>query len=206
MLKIWGRDNSTNVQKVLWCCTELGLDYERIDAGMAFGVVDQSDYRALNPNGRIPTIEDDGFVLWESNAILRYLAGKYGGDEIWPGDLQSRASVDRWMDWQATSFWPALTPAFWGLIRTAEDQRDNAAIQGSVDQTEVLAKILDAQLDGKAYIAGEKFTLADLVMGINAHRWFELPIERPALTNLEAWYEKVNERPGFREHVLHPLT
>ncbi len=206
MLKIWGRANSSNVQKVLWCCTELGLDNERIDAGLAFGVVDQPDYLALNPNGRVPTIEDDGFVLWESNAILRYLAGKYGGATLWPDDPQARANVDRWMDWQAMSLWPALVPAFFGLVRTPETQRDGAAIQASVDETTVFARILDGQLAGKEFVVGANFTLADLVLGIIAHRWFTLAIERPALANLDAWYGRLNERAGFREHVLHPLT
>ena len=206
MLKIWGRANSTNVQKVLWCCAELGLDYDRVDAGMAFGVVDEPAYKALNPNGRIPVIEDDGFVLWESNAILRYLAGKYGGGDLLPADLQKRADVDRWLDWQATTFWPALMPVFWGLVRTPEDQRDGAAIQRSVDETAAVAKILEGALDGKAYLGGDGFSVADLVLGIMAHRWYSLPIERPALANVEAWYEKLNERAGFREHVMHPLT
>lgn len=206
MLKIWGRANSSNVQKVLWCCAELGLDYERIDAGLAFGVVDQPDYLALNPNGRVPTIEDDGFVLWESNAILRYLAGKYGGDSLWPDDPRTRADADRWMDWQTTGFWPALTPAFFGLVRTPEEQRDGAAIQASVDATTVFAKILDGQLAGKDFVVGATFTLADVALGIVANRWFTLAIERPALANLEAWYGRLNERAGFRKHVSHPLT
>lgn len=206
MLKIWGRANSINVQKVLWSCTELGLDYERIDAGMAFGVVGEPAFKALNPNARIPVIEDDGFVLWESNVIVRYLAAKHGTGSLCPSDPQVYADADRWMDWQATSFWQALIPAFWGLIRTPEDKRDPAAIQASIDQGRGFAVILDAHLAGKEFAVGADFTMADVVLGVTANRWYELPMERPVLANLSAWYERLNERPGFREHVLHPLT
>ncbi len=206
MLKIWGRANSVNVQKVLWCCAELGLEFERVDAGMAFGVVDEPAYKNRNPNGRIPTIEDDGFVLWESNAIVRYLASKHGAGSLCPSDPQARADADRWMDWQATGFWAVLVPAFWGLVRTPEDQRDGAAIQASVEEAGKFAAILDGQLAGKDFVTGAAFTMADVVLGVTANRWFELPIERPDLANLAAWYGRLKQRPGFREYVLQPLT
>ena len=125
MLKIWGRNNSVNVQKVLWCCEEMGLQYERIDAGGSFGVVNTPQYRELNPNGLVPTIEDDGFVLWESNAIVRYLAAKHSAGKLWPEDLKIRAEADKWMDWQNTTFWPTFRPLFWNLVRTPVDQRDD---------------------------------------------------------------------------------
>ena len=123
MLKIWGRNNSVNVQKVLWCCEELAVEYERIDAGGAFGIVNTPEYRRLNPNGLVPTIDDDGFVLWESHAIVRYLAAKHGAG-FWPEDRRMRAEADQWMDWSQTTFWPAIRPLFMGLIRTAPEQRD----------------------------------------------------------------------------------
>ncbi len=206
MLKIWGRANSINVQKVLWCCAELGLDFERIDAGMQFGVVDQPAYKALNPNGRVPTIEDNGFVLWESNAIVRYLAAKHGLGTLCPSDPQARADADRWMDWQATNLWQSLIPAFWGLVRTAPEQRDQVAIQASVDQTGAFAGILDAHLADKDFVTGDTLMMADIVLGVTANRWYTLPIERPDLTNLATWYDRLSERQGFRDHVLQPLT
>ena len=129
MLVVWGRNNSVNVQKVLWCCEEMALAYERIDAGLAFGVVDTPQYRSLNPNGLVPTIDDEGFILWESNAIVRYLAAKHAAGTLWPADLKIRAEADRWMDWNNTTFWPAIRPLFHGLVRTAPDKRDPQALE-----------------------------------------------------------------------------
>src|SRR3989454_7315331 len=129
MLVIWGRNNSINVQKVLWCCEEMAIEYKRIDAGAVFGVVNTPEYRSLNPNGLVPTIDDDGFVLWESNAIIRYLAAKHGAGTLWPDDLRQRADADRWMDWATSTVAPAITPVFWGLIRTPAEKRDLKAIE-----------------------------------------------------------------------------
>jgi glutathione S-transferase len=206
MLKLWGRTNSINVQKVQWCLEELGLAYRRIDAGRGFGVVDTPEYRRLNPNGLVPTIEDDGFVLWESNAIVRYLAGKHGGGSLWPGDPKRRADADRWMDWQATSFGPAMGLAFHGLIRTPPESRDESAIAGSLARTEPMAALLDAHLAGRAYVAGDAFTVGDIAVGAAAHRWLNLPAEKEKRPHIERWHRELLARPAAAKVLVTPIT
>ena len=206
MLKIWGRSNSINVQKVLWCCGELGLDYERIDAGMQFGVTDTPEYHAINPNALVPTIEDNGFVLWESHAIVRYLARKHGTGSLWPEDARSAADADRWMEWYSTTVWPNLRPVFWILVRVAPDKRNMAEVEENRRKLAANFTIVDAQLTSREYIAGDSLTVGDIPMGVAAYRWFNLPIERPALTNFERWYKRLCERPGFQQHCMLPLT
>jgi len=199
MLKIWGRITSVNVQKVVWAADELGIEYERVDAGGAFGIVQTPEYRAMNPNSLIPVIEDDGFVLWESNAIVRYLAAKHGARELWPEDLRRRADVDRWMDWQATTFTPAMRDAFWQLIRTPAQKRDVAVLSRSIAESEKAAELLDRHLEGRAYLAGDTFTLADLVNGCATHRWLGLPCEKASRPHLERWYGTLKSRPASRQ-------
>jgi glutathione S-transferase len=206
MLKVWGRKNSINVQKVLWCCDELNLDYERIDAGGEFGLNREPEYLAMNPNGLIPTISDDGFVLWESNAIVRYLASKHGAGTLYPEDLRHRADADRWMDWHITEVYRHLGPVFLGLVRTPPEERDESTIEASRQQAAEAWKILDDQLSGRAYITGSSFTMADIPLGAAVYRWYELDIERPETPNLEAWYGRLRERPAYRERVMLPLT
>jgi glutathione S-transferase len=207
MLKIWGRSNSVNVQKVLWACEELALPYERIDAGLQFGVVNTPEYKRLNPNAMVPTIEDDGLVLWESNAIVRYLAAKYGVGTLWPNDLKLRASADRWMDWQQTTLWVrGLRDVFWTLVRTPPAERDPAALEVARGKTVTHLAMVEAALAGNDYLCGKDFTMGDVPMGCAIHRWFGVPIERPASPNLEAYYRRLTERPAFRKIVYHPLT
>lgn len=206
MLRIWGRSNSVNVQKALWCCEELGLAYERLDAGGEFGVVNTLQYRNLNPNGLVPTIEDDGFVLWESNAIVRYLAAKHGEGKLWPTDVHVRAEADKWMDWQATTFWPTFRPLFWNLVRTPVDQRDDKAMEDSRLRTLEILGYLDAHLKSRSYVAGQPFTMGDIPMGCAIWRWMELPIERPDLPNLKRWFDTLAERPAYQKTVMLPLT
>lgn len=206
MLTIWGRSNSINVQKVIWCADELKLKYERIDAGMEHGVVNTPQYRALNPNGLVPTIEDGGVVVWESNVILRYLCAKYGAGSLWPEEPAARAQSDKWMDWQISSVWPKLRPVFWGLIRTAPDKRDPAAIEESRKASADLFGILDSVLADREFVAGKHFTMGDIPLGVMAQRWFNLPIERPKHPHLEAWYQRLMKRDGFKNHVDKPLT
>jgi glutathione S-transferase len=206
VLKIWGRINSVNVQKVLWTVEELGLDYQRIDAGMKFGIVDEPGYREMNPNGRIPTIQDGDLVLWESNAIVRYLAAKYGADRLCPATLEARADADRWMEWSTTTIAPAITPLFHALIRTAPEQRDAKIIDEARHKMEQLAAILDAELARKPFVAGATLTMGDIPLGCFVHRWYALPMEHPALLNLAAWYARLGERPAYRKHVMLPLS
>lgn len=206
MLTIWGRNNSINVQKVTWCADELKLKYQRIDAGMEYGVVNTPQYRALNPNGLVPTIEDGGVVVWESNAIVRYLCAKYGAGSLWPEDPAARAQCDKWMDWQMSSVWPKLRPVFWGLIRTAPDKRDMAAIEEARKASADLFGILDAVLADREFVAGKHFTMGDIPLGVMAQRWFNLPIERAKQPHLEAWYQRLVKRAAFKTNVDKPLT
>ena len=198
MLRIWGRLSSVNVQKVVWCADELGLAYERIDAGGKFGVNDTPEYLAMNPNGLVPVIEEDGFVLYESNAIVRYLTSRAGA-ALFPADLRRRADVDRWMEWQSTNYTPAMGPAFWQLIRTPEAQRDRAAIEASRAKSEKLTGVLDAHLAQRRYLSGDAFSAADLVVCCAAHRWLNLPLEREARPHFERWYAELAARPASRQ-------
>jgi glutathione S-transferase len=206
MLRIWGRDNSVNVQKALWCCEEIGLAFERVDAGGSFGVVNTQQYRNLNPNGLVPTLEDDGFVLWESNTIVRYLAAKHSAGRLWPEDLKIRAEADRWMDWQATTFWPSFRPLFWNLVRTPVDQRDEAAMEESRARTAEIVGYLDAHLRNRNYIVGEDLTMGDIPLGCAIWRWYGLQIERPATPNVQRWFDTLCARPAYRKVVMHPIT
>jgi len=206
MIKIWGRKNSINVQKILWCCDELELRYERVDAGVQPGDLDTSAYRALNPNALVPTIEDGKFVLWESNAILRYLASKYGSGDIWPANPETRASADRWRDWHISTLWASMRPIFQQLIRTAPEHRDQSIVDAACDKSGEALKILDAHLGANPYVTGDAFTLGDIPLGAATHRWMSFPIERPVLPHLDAWYAKLGQRQAYRQHVMLPMT
>lgn len=211
MLRIWGRPNSSNVQKPLWLCTELAIPFERIDAGGAHGRTRDPDYLAMNPNALVPTIEDGGFVLWESNTIVRYLAAKHGAHDWYPSGLHARALVEQWMDWSSTVFAPAMTAAFWGLVRTPEAERDTGAIRASGERSSEALAILDRQLEGRDHVCGSAPTLADIALGINTYRWFNLPWDaagyrRPELPALAAWYRRLAARPAYRQVVMTPIS
>jgi glutathione S-transferase len=202
MLKIWGRNTSINVQKVMWAVGELRLPHERIDVGGSFGKNDQPAYLAMNPNGLVPTLEEDDFLLWESNSIVRYLASKYGAGTLEPADLRARGSASRWMDWQLTVCAPAIHGLFWGLIRTPPEKRDPAHIAASKDKTTAAMKILDAQLGKAAFVAGDTFSMGDIPVGLIAYRYRRLAPDRPAFDNLERWFTGIEQRPAFKEHIL----
>ncbi|MBH67635.1 MAG: glutathione S-transferase [Rhodospirillaceae bacterium] len=207
MIKIHGRNNSSNVQKVVWALNEMNLPYARIDAGGQFGLVNEPHYLAMNPNARVPTMEDNGFILWESNAIIRYIGSKYGNDDIIPSDIQTRASADRWMDWQQTTVAPIITPIFWGLVRTPEEKRNLETIEENRIKMIDVMRILDENLSDKPYVAGDRFTIGDIPLGIMVYRWFTLIQNRPQMGNLESWYNGLEQRPAFKTHVLDiPLT
>ena len=206
MLKIIGRNTSSNVQKVLWTCGELGLPFEREDLGGPFGGNDTPEYRALNPNGRVPTIVDDGFVLWESNSCSRYLAAKHGYGTLYPTDPQIRGNGERWMDWSLTTASPALVPVFWGMIRTAPEDRDADAIEEARKKLSATIAIVDAHLANSTYLSGDSFNVTDIPMGITAYRWFIMEMEREDHPNFKRWYDLLTERPAFREHVMQPLA
>ena len=199
MLKILGRRTSGNTQKVLWCCDELGIAYEREDVGRGFGRNQEPAYLALNPNGRVPTIVDDGFVLWESNAIVRYLCARHGMGTLYPPELQRRADMERWMDWQQTT----LRPRFHALSDALQNTLppNDAALESLKKALDDAWKILDAQLAKQPFIAGVNLTMADIPFCYIVNRWHRLPIERRGLTNVKAWYGRLCERPAFRRNV-----
>lgn len=202
MLKIWGRNTSSNVQKVMWAIGELGQPCERIDAGGAFGKTKDATYLAMNPNSLVPTlVEEDGFQLWESNSIVRYLAAKYQSRVLEPADLKTRASAQKWMDWQLSVMAPAITPVFWNLIRVAPDKRDHALIAAQTVKTITAAKIMDAQLGVTRYLAGEEFSYGDIPVGVMIYRYMQIIPNRPATPNLDRWYAAISSRQGFKDGV-----
>ena len=203
MLKIIGRKTSSNVQKVLWACAEMGVKFERQDAGMQFGVTNTPEYIAMNPNKLVPTIIDDGFILWESNSIVRYLAQKHGMGTLCPTDLKVRASAERWMDWQLSTMGSAFSPMFHGLVRTPPDKRDPQAIEKSRANTETKFEIMDSYLGKTRFLGGDQFSFGDIPLGIYAYRWYAFEgIKRKDLKNLKRWYDDLCKRPGFKEHVM----
>jgi glutathione S-transferase len=206
VLKLWGRVNSINVQKVLWTLDELKVPYDRVDAGMAFGIVDEPFYKKMNPNSRVPTIDDDGFTLWESNAIVRYLAAKHGAGSLLPTEQRERADADRWMDWASIHANPAMTPAFMGLIRTPADKRNMAQIEASAEATGQQFRILEQGLEGRDYVAGTRFSMGDIAVGVNVYRWSMLDVKRPRLPRVESYHERLKQRPAFQRHIMKPLT
>ena len=203
MIKIWGRDTSSNVQKAMWAVGELGVEHDRIDIGGAFGMNKESKYLAMNPNGLIPTLEEeDGFLLWESNSIVRYLAAKYDkAGALEPKDPKQCALASQWMDWQLTVLGPAIGPAFWGLIRTAPEKRDMAAIKASQDKTADAMKMLDARLAKAAYVAGPSFSYGDIPVGVMCYRYRQLVPGRPPTSNLDRWYDAIAKRKAFHDNV-----
>jgi glutathione S-transferase len=207
-LKIWGRANSVNVQKVLWCLRELDLAYQRIDAGMAFGKNREPDYLAMNPNGRVPTLVDGDFVLWESNSIMRYLTLAYRpGSPIYPQAPKRRAAVDRWLDWTLSTMQPVDRPVFWALVRTPVAERDMVAIQKDVDAEAVQWRIVDHHLATRRFIEGDDFTLADIALGAYARRWLGVEgVSKPTLAHLDRWFAEFSSRPGFQQFIAPPMS
>jgi glutathione S-transferase len=207
-LTIWGRANSVNVQKVLWCLRELDVSYQRIDAGMQFGKNDQAEYLAMNPNGRVPTLVDGDFVLWESNSVMRYLCLAYGqASSIYPQSPKQRAGVDRWLDWTLSTLQPVDRPVFWALVRTPPEKRDMVAIQEDADAEAKVWRIAEAQLANRRFIEGDQFTIADIAIGAFARRWFGVEgITRPKLPHLERWFAQLAERPGFVQFLAPPMS
>jgi glutathione S-transferase len=206
MLKIWGRGNSSNVQKVVWLCEEIALPYERIDVGGAFGGLDVPNYLARNPNGRIPAIDDDGFVLWESNAIVRYLADKYGAGGLWPNEFQQRALCDRWLDWQQTTLAVDFVSIVYALLRTPPEERNPDAIAAATARLGAALTIFDAELEGRDYIMGDQLTIGDIPTGVWIYRWFLFELEGPDLPNVSAWYERLKTRAAYRKSVMVKLA
>ena len=206
MLKIWGRRNSSNVRKVLWCAEEIGLPYESIEVGGAFGGTQSAEYRALNPNGLVPVIEDHGLPLWESNAIVRYLSARYALGTLYPVDVAERARSEQWMDWTSASFAVAFRDLFWGVVRTAPADREETRIVAALVRCGDVLTVADAALAQQPWLSGERFAMGDIPLGAFAYAWFEMPIQRPELPHLADWYARLQQRPAYRKGVMTPLT
>ena len=202
MIEIWGRRNSSNVIPVLWAVAETGEDYRRHDAGGSFGGLKTPDYRAMNPNGLVPTLVDDGFVLWESNAIIRYLAAKYCGDNLWDADPARRSQADRWMEWAKSTGIPPTMGLFFATVRTEPEARNPAAIAKRSEAVARIWQFLDGQLAERPYLAGDSLTMGDIPLGALAHRYFQMDVARPDLPHAKAWYDRLCERPAYAEHCM----
>lgn len=212
-MKIYGRLSSLNVQKVIWCLGELGLvagkDYERIDAGLAFGVNTTQEYLEMNPTGLVPLLVEGNYTLWESNAIVRLLASRYGLGSLMPTDLRVRADSDRWMDWMLGTVWPLIRTAYVGLTRTPKEKQDLPAIKAAFQKGSSHLAILDAALKDRLFCAGAELTMGDLALGVAVHRWVRLARGYPeqlgvvqTFPSMMRWYERISERPAFRESLV----
>jgi glutathione S-transferase len=206
-IKVWGRISSANVKKVMWLADELNLDVERIDAGRQFGVVDTPAYKALNPNSKVPTIEDGDFVLWESNSIMRYFCMKYGGEGIYPSNSATRADIDRWLDWSLSIVVPIESPLFLDTVRKPLEQHDKIAITTMGGKVASIYGILDQHLKTREYLVGECFSIADLGLSIFVDRWLRNPFleGRPEFNYLTTWHARIRPRSGFQKFVDVPL-
>lgn len=202
MLTLWGRDTSLNVQKPLWALLEVGVPFKRVDAGGAFGGIDTPDYLSLNPNGRVPTLVDGETVVWESNAVTRYVCAKWGQGTLWSDDPGVRARADMWMDWQQTVLGPTFLPIFVELIRVPSAKRNMDMVARQTKATGEVLGLLDRWLDGRDYIGGKALDMGDIPVGATLYRYFELPIERPKLPNVEAYYARLQERKAYRDGAM----
>jgi glutathione S-transferase len=206
MLKIWGRSNSINVMKVMWCVQELGIEHERVDAGMKHGIVGEDFYAKLNPNRLVPTIDDDGLVLWESNVIVRYLSAKYGSGSLSPVDIGQCALANQWMDWQQTTMHPDITFIFWAVVRNLEANQDPEKLAAAASRLAKNWRVVDDHLGTRDYLCGDHLTMADIPLGAAVWRWYNMQTERPTLANVEAWHDRLKQRAGFQQYVMQPLT
>lgn len=200
MLHIYGKSSSINVRKVLWTCAELALPYWLDEYGAGYRPTDTPEFLAMNPNGMVPVIVDDGQALWESNTICRYLTGKHERADLLPAAPMARAQVEKWMDWQATELNNAWRYAFMALVRQSPHHADPAAIAASCQEWNRLMGMLDRQLAEQPFVCGDHLTLADIVLGLSVNRWLSTPIQRPELRNVSAYFQRLGERQGFRLH------
>ena len=206
MLKIWGRRNSSNVRKVMWCAEEIGLPYESIEVGGSFGGTRSPEYQTMNPNGLVPVIEDHGLTVWESNAIVRYLSARYALGTLYLEDPVARVQGEKWMDWSTSRMAPLYSELIWGVMRTAPADRDEARINAALVKAGDLLKMADAALAQQPWLSGEHFAMGDIPLGSLVYAWFEMPIQRPDLPHLAAWYARLRERPAYQRGVMTPMS
>lgn len=204
MLTVWGRKTSSNVQALMWCIGEMNLPYKRYDAGHKYGMTDSDEFYALNPNRTVPVLQDDANTpLWETGAILRYLANRYGADSFWPAELLAKTEVDRWAEWSKLNIAQAFTaPIFWRVVRTPENKRDIDAINSAVEYFETKLKIAEARLAKHDFLVGNALTLADIQFGHILYRYYDIDIDRRTLPNVREYYMRLSSRQAFREHVM----
>ena len=206
MLTIWGRLSSINVRKVVWATQEVGVPFQRIEAGGKFGVVGTPEYQRLNPNALVPVLQDGDLTLWESNVIVRYLCTQYPRAGLLPDTVAQRFEAEQWMDWQQTTINPAGRNAFIQLFRTSPEQRQPELLRQSVAATEPLMALLERHLAQRTFLLGDSFTMADIVLGCEVHRWFSLPQPRPAWPHLERWFALLMQRAAVRGVLDLPLS
>lgn len=219
MLKLWGRPTSARTLKVLWALAEIGIEFDfilasgtmgpdgSVDKGNTpYGVVDTAEYRAINPNGTVPTIDDAGFTLWESNSIVRYLAMKYAPDMMYGDDIETFALASRWMDWENNELLHGQHALVMQLIRLPENQRDPAEVEAARQDLIPKFQMIDDQLGRTRFIAGERFTMGDIPIGLRTHRWHLFDIERPPMANLARWYDEIRTHPGFKAWIEDPAN
>ncbi|MDR0219140.1 MAG: glutathione S-transferase family protein [Enterobacteriaceae bacterium] len=202
MLTVWGRKNSSNVKKVLWCLEELKVPYQQIDIGGKFGGLNDPEYLRLNPNGVIPCLQDDDFVLWESNVIVRYIVEKSGKNILHPTNIKEKYNIEKWMEWVSCNLFFPIKQLMINLVRTPEAQRDQKVISQALTEIEKLLKIADEALSQQTYLSGEKFGMADIALAPFVYPWVNVVTERPSLPNLERWYQLMTERPAFQKIVM----
>ena len=208
MLTVYGRKSSFNLQKVMWLVGELGIAHRHVELGGSFGGLDRAEFLAMNPHGRIPVINDSGIIVWESHAILRYVAAKYSSEtSFWKANPAERAKADQWMDWSQTALQPAfLIGVFWGWYRMPEAKRNMTAVNKALEQTNNYLRHADRQLEGNSFMLGDRLSLADIPIGTHLYRYFNLDLPHPSLPNVERWYERLQSRSAYREHVCVPFN
>ena len=203
MIRVHGRRTSSNVQPVMWLCAELGLDVERLDVGGAFGGNDTPAFLAMNPMGRVPVMQDGDLTLFESQAILRYLAAEYGCDAVWHPSPRARAVHDMWMEWAKLNVAMEFNyKVFWQLVRTPAPERDHALVRRGIDAVHSLMPMADARIGEHGWLAGDTISLADFTFGVQLYRYYTVDFERPGTPHLDAYYERLQERAAYREHVM----
>lgn len=205
---LYGRNSSINVQKVAWTLAEMSLEFDWIDKNGSIGSIDTEDYREINPAAQVPTFDDNGIYLRQSNAIVRYLSHNYPESKLWPVDLIGYAEAERWMEWQATDLWSVLRPVFWGLIRTKPNDRNMNSIYENINLCHREMELFDDYLTGKHFVAGKMFSMGDIPAGCAIYRYYGLPekiMRRPYFKNIRAWYDRLKKRSAFKNCVMLPL-
>lgn len=204
MLTVWGRKTSSNVQALMWCIGEMELPYVRHDIGHKYKGTETDFYYSLNPNRTVPVLQDGTAPpLWETGAILRYLANRYGAESFWPSDDIQKANIDKWAEWSKINVATAFNlPVFWRVVRTPQENRDEQAIAEAMVKLENYLSVAEAQFEKHRFLAGDAFSLADIQFGHVLYRYYDIDVVRKTLPRLRAYYENIAVRPAFQEHVM----